>query len=188
MNIQKSLREVQDKVRDEGWRIKWIPWQDAGRVEQVYNTPLTLLSGFGGAAVFVGAVWFMASGHAQWPVLVAALTGLLTIFLGRIYAAFNKQAGWIRVTARCIDRDLQERDYPARGNVKVVWECRLLCEFSHDGREYRVTPEASRLAGCPSRQALAQYLQEKIQPDGLCTLWIDPENPLHAVFEKKQWI
>jgi hypothetical protein len=110
------------------------------------------------------------------------------IFLGRIYAAFNKQGGWVQLTARCIDREIQERHYPGKGNVKIVWECRLLCEFNHDGTEYRVTPEISHIAGFQSQDTAQKYLTERIRPDGTSSLWIDPRNPLHAVFDKKQWI
>lgn len=126
--------------------------------------------------------------NAQWPVLMIALVGLVMIFLGRIYASFNKQAGWIRLTARCIDREIQERHYPHRGNVKIVWEYRLLCEFTHNGSEYRVTPEASHIAGFQSQNLLQKYLSDRIQPDYTCELWVDPRNPLHAIFDKKQWI
>lgn len=50
------LRKMQEMARNAGWRIKWIPWQEPGKVEMVYNTPLTLVTGLGGAAVFIGAM------------------------------------------------------------------------------------------------------------------------------------
>jgi len=189
LNIKKNLRDFQDQIRDSGWRIKWIPWQEPGHAEYVYNTPLTLFTGFAGAALFLGSVvYFLLFRHAQVPVLAIGLAGLVLIFLGRIYAAFNKQAGWIRLTARCIDNEIQECHYPHRGNIKIVWEYRLLCVFTHNGNEYRVTPETSHIAGFQAKELVQKYLHERIQPDGTCQLWVDPRNNLHAVFDKKQWI
>jgi hypothetical protein len=159
------------------------------RAEYIYNTPLTLFTGFGGAALFlVSVVYLLIFKHGQGPILAIGLAGLIMIFLGRIYAFFNKQAGWIQLTARCIDREIQERHYPSKGNIKIVWEYRLLCVFNHGGNEYRVTPEASSIAGFQSQYIVQKYLNERIRPDGTCKLWVDPRNPLHAVFDKKQWI
>jgi hypothetical protein len=189
LNIKKNLRDLQDQVRDSGWRIKWIPWQEPGSVEYIYNTPLTLFTGFGGAALFLGSiVYLLISKHVQGPVLAIGLAGLVMIFLGRLYASFNKQAWWTCLTARCIDREIQQRHYLSEGNIKIIWEYRLLCVFNYNGIEYRVTPEASHIAGFQSQDLAQKYLNERIRPDGTCKLWVDPRNPLHAVFDKKQWI
>jgi len=189
LNINKKLRDFQDQVRDGDWQIKWIPWQEPGNVEYVYNTPLTLFTGFGGAALFIGSVvYLLIFKHVQGAVLAIGLAGLIMIFLGRLYASFNKQAGWTCLTARCIDREIQESHYPSKGNIKIIWEYRLLCVFNHNGTEYRVTPEASHIAGFQSQDIAQKYLNERIRPDGTCKLWVDPRNPLHAVFDKKQWI
>jgi hypothetical protein len=148
-----------------------------------------LFTGFGGAALFLGSVvYLLLFKHDQGPVLAIGLGGLVMIFLGRIYAAFNKQGGWIQLTARCLDREIQERHYPGKGSIKIIWEYRLLCVFIHNGTEYRVTPEAANIAGFQSQDLAQKYLNELIRPDGTCKLWVDPGNPLHAVFDKKQWI
>jgi len=186
MSIRNNLRDLQGKIRDQGWRIKWIPWQEQDCAEYVYNTPLTIFTGFGGAAMFMGAALWLCFRQAQWHVLVIGLAGLLMIFLGRLYAAFKKQANWLCLASRCIDQEIKERHFPHKGNVKTVWEYRLLCTFSYNGSEFKVTPEASHVAGFQSQDLLGKYLNERIQPDGTCKLWVDPENPLHAVFDKKQ--
>jgi hypothetical protein len=189
LNIKKDLRDFQDQARDGNWRIKWIPWQEPGSIEYVYNTPFTLFTGFGGALLFAGSiVYLLISKHVQGQALAIGLAGLVMIFLGRIYASFNKQGGWICLTARCMDREIQQRQYPGKGNIKIVWEYRLLCVFNHNGTEYKVTPEASHIAGFRSQELVQKYLCERIRPDGACKLWVDPKNHLHAVFDKKQWI
>ena len=107
MNFKKYLRDFQDQVRDSSWRIKWIPWQEQGSAEYIYNTPLTLFTGFGGAALFLGSVvYLLIFKQHQVPVLATGMAGLIMIFLGRIYAAFNKQGGWLQLTVRCIDREI----------------------------------------------------------------------------------
>jgi len=188
MNIQEMLHDSQDEIRDRGWRIKWIPWQEPGRGEYIYNTRFTLFAGFGGGALFFGSVYLLCFGHAQWPALAMGLIGLVMIFLSRIYASFHKQTGWICLTARCLDREIRERHYPHRGNIKVVWEYRLICVFTHKGREYTATPEASHEAGFQSQEIVQTYLNDRIRPDRTCKLWVDPGNPIHAIFDSKQWI
>lgn len=188
MSIPQKIRDAQDQIRDQGWRIESIPWQDAGRPEFVYNTPLTLMTGLGGATLFFGSIYWLVAKDGQWPALLSGIAGLAIIFLGRLYASARKQAGWIGVTAQCIDLEQQERHYPHQGNIKIIWEYRLLCAFTYNGREYRVTPESSHLAGFPSQERLQKYLDGRILSNGSCRLWIDPKNPLHTIFDKKQWI
>jgi len=200
MTFQNRVRDLQDRARNANWRIQWIPWQEPGRPEYVYNTPLTLATGFGGATLFLGA-----AGHVFFPVfrpnqnlepspeelyatIGVAVSGLAIILLGRIYAAFSKQAGWKAVTARCLDREIQERHSYSGGKRSTAWEYRLLCSFNFNGRKYKVTPEASRIVAFTSHENAEQYLKTRIKPDGTCRLWIDTRNPLHAVFHKKQKI
>jgi len=86
LNFKKNLRDFQDKVRDSGWWIKWIPWQEQGRSEYIYNIPLTLFAGFGGAALFLGSVIYLVFfKQDQWPILAIGLAGLIMIFLGRAF-------------------------------------------------------------------------------------------------------
>ena len=189
MKIENKLRNFQDQIRDAGWRIKWIPWQEQGRPEYVYNTPFTLITGLGGAALFIGAlIWLMVLKSAQPLALAAAAVGLLMIIFGRIYAAFNKQSDWICIDAACIEREIKQCEFYSEGNMNYVWEYRVLCEFTFNGRKYRVTPEASHIMSFVTESGAQDYLNERIQPDGKCRLWIDPRNPVHGVFDKKQRI
>jgi hypothetical protein len=189
MKIENSLRDYQDRLRDEGWRIKWIPWQEPGRPEYVYNTPLTLFTGLGGAALFTGAViWMVVSKDIGWPLFAAAIAGLAIAISGRFYAAFRKQYKWACINATCIDREIRQCSVFSEGNTKYVWEFRVVCKFMFNGKEFKVTPEASHIMAFNSSDAVSQYLNEKIKPDCKCRLWIDPGNPLHAVFDKKQRI
>jgi len=198
MALQKTLRDLQDRARNTGWRIHWIPWQAPGKPEYVYNTPLTLVTGFGGAALFLGAAShvffpiFRSSGNSDpspeeiYLIVFLAVCGLAIILLGRFYAAFKRHFDWQRVTARCVDREIQERSGYQGGDRVAGWEYRLLCTFDFNGRSYEVTPEPSYLVAFNSQSKLEQYLEERIQPNGTCKLWIDPSNPLHAMFHTRR--
>jgi hypothetical protein len=189
LKIENRLRDYQDNIRDAGWRIKWIPWQKPGRPEYVYNTPLTFFTGFGGAGLFIGAIiWLLVFRDAQGPALTVAIAGIVVIISGRVYAAINKQSGWVCIDARCIDREIKQCISPSEGNVNYVWEMRVLCKLIMNDREYKVTLEASHVTSFGSIDTAEEYLNDRIQFDGTCRLWVDPRNPLHAVFDKKQWI
>jgi hypothetical protein len=102
------------------------------------------------------------------------------LVLGREYAAYHQQAGWEQVEATCLDQELKESGLgDERG-----WEYRLLCRFTYQGQGFLVTPESSHLALFNTAQQARDYLERKLDPDGRCLLWIDPKNPLHAVFDK----
>jgi hypothetical protein len=205
MGIQQRLREIQDRARNAGWRIQWIPWQEPGKPEYVYNTPLTTALGLGGAGLFLlvfGSPLLGArltdhipeaiiemipieSEQIRWVYFGIGLGGLLVAFISRFYAAYRKQAKWKPITAKVIDREVQET-FDADGGGS--YEFRLLCRFRYMGMNYEVTPENARLVAFTSEKRANAWLAKHIGADGTCRLWIDPRNPLHAIFHKKQKI
>ncbi|MBN1306116.1 MAG: hypothetical protein JXA13_16885 [Anaerolineales bacterium] len=50
-----------------------------------------------------------------------------------------------------------------------------------------MTPESSRLVAFNTERQLLNYLEQQIQPDGSCRLWIKPGNQLQTIFHKKRW-
>ena len=189
MQIQKRLREMQDRLRNAGWRIQWIPWQEADKPEVINSNPIALI----GVLIFIGSIFLF--GYAQRPdsfirmsvgrLLIAAIGGLAIAMLGSVYSAVHMRADWERVEAQCIDREIAEIPDPEGGSPS--WAYRLLCTFRYKGEAYTVTPEASHLVGFSSEHGVQKYLEDRIRPDGRCQLWIDPQNPLHTIFHKKRW-
>ena len=109
--------------------------------------------------------------------------GLLILFVSRIVAAYQKQKGWVKVEATCIDREVGAgRD--SEGDV--FWDYRLLCVFNYNGKEYKVTPVHSKVVGFNKEHQVNSYLNSRITIENKCFLYVDPENPLHAVFDRKQ--
>ena len=189
MNIQKRLREMQDRMRNAGWRIQWIPWQEPDKPEVNNSKPIALI----GVLVFIGSIILFGYGQGSGSIIsmsvgqlvIAAIGGLAIAMLGSVYTAVQIQADWERVEAQCIDREIAECSDPDGGSPS--WAYRLLCTFRYKGLEYTVTPEASHLVSFNSERGVQKYLEERIQPDGRCQLWIDPQNPLHTIFHKKRW-
>ena len=186
MKTIESLRNVQDSNRDEGWRIKWIPWQEPGQLEFVYNTPLTTVAGIAGFLLFLGALgYYLLHGGSPWILGVAGL-GWVLLMLGRFYAAWHKQRGWSRVRARCVDRELREFSNIYVANSLKNWQFRLLCEYEFEGMTVRVTPEPSRLLAFRSGEEAQKYLAEHIAANSDCALWINLRNPRQASFPDRK--
>lgn len=160
MWFEKKVRNLQDSMRNIGWRIQWVPWQDSGKPEYVFNTPLTLFLIIVGIGMFFDGILLttkvvdapkfvpISKFNHTWIGIGVIVFGLLVLFVSRIVAAYQKQKEWIKVEATCIDREVAAgRDYSGDGNGTVYWEYRLLCVFNFNGKQYRVTPESSKIVG-----------------------------------------
>ena len=91
------------------------------------------------------------------------------------------------IPARCTDREIRKRIGGEENAAKREgWLCRVVCEFDHDGQNYRATPivrrKFARVAECdfPSVQEAERFLQDRISPVGDCRLRVNPGNPLEA--------
>jgi hypothetical protein len=180
MGIEQNLRNLQDNLRNQGWRIQWIPWQEPGKPEYFYNTKLTGFLGFVCLGCFLGGIVWMYQ-FRQLLGLVVALAGLALGILSSFYASWQQRRNWVKVEATLLDVEIQ-KGYLSRSTqrpgVQMVYESRILCRFEYEGQTYTVTPEVNPVFR--TFEAAEEYLLN--QP---CTLWIDPKNPLHTTFSKK---
>ena len=199
MLIEKKLRNLQDNSRNSGWRIQWIPWQASGKPEYVYNTRLTLFLIIIGIVMFFGGILLIAKLDSDpkfisiakfnhtWIGIGVSVFGMIVLFGSRVVAAYQKQKGWIKVEAVCIDREVASgRDYSGDSNGTIYWDFRLLCVFKFNGKQYKVTPESSKIVGFGTEDGVNEYLNSRISSDNKCFIYINPNNPLHAVFDRKQ--
>ena len=199
MSLQEEIRDLQDATLNSGWRIKRIPWLPPGKLETVYNTPLTLVMGLGGAVSFLvvfGGILLMGAGilpqikHEGSPtrvylVMGIGLLGLVSMFLSRFVATKQKYSGWIKVQATRQDSEIR-LGWIFNGKQRCdSWEYRLQCDFEHQGQHYTVTPQTMHLTVFKTQEQLEAFLDQRIDSDGSCTLWIDPRNPLHTCFHEK---
>lgn len=187
MGLDNRLRDLQDTLRNRGWRIKHIPWMEAGQLEMVYNTPLTLLMAFGGLATFFTFIGLVVTQKLPVPYIAFGFGGLGLILVSRIYAAGHKYKDWKKVRAKCLDKEIREVIVPRRGKTGTskVWAFRLLCEYEYRGFKYKVTPETDQLVAFSREASLRSYLEKTIDFNNLCTLWVNTENPLQTRFNKK---
>jgi hypothetical protein len=114
------------------------------------------------------------------------VSGLVVIMTGVILSAYQIQFGWKRINAQCIDREISEY-LKEPGDITSSWGYRMICIFTLEGMEYKVTPEPSHLVNFKSKQKVKKYLNERIDENGNCQLWINPKNPLQTVFHRKRW-
>ena len=141
-----------------------------------------------GFVAFLGSVLLVVTGRAHVSVLGIGVVGLGVILLGRLYAVRDKQRGWVEVSTRCEDREVQKRMSYAGKRPKPTWEYRLRCTLRYNDQDFMVTPELPRVFGFSSEASVHEYLETRIGPDGACKLWINPENPLQTMFHRKQII
>ena len=188
MLFQKRLRNMQDRLRNSGWRIQWIPWWEPDKPEIIKpKNPLPFI----GIVIFIGVFFwnnysFFGVTLTVVQIIAIAVSGLGISMLGIICSAFQLQSGWKRIDAHCIDREISEYEKEP-GDITSSWGYRLICVFSFDGKECKVTPEPSTLVSFRSKQQVEKYLNGKINQNGYCKLWVNPKNPLQTVFHKKRW-
>lgn len=122
----------------------------------------------------------MIHGHpAVWIGLMAA--GLLIALISLLLHGRRIRRDWIRVEAKCIDREIYEDfSYTDGEDTKKVWYFRLLCEFELNGRQYRVTPNFWR--SFATKRGISNFLENNISSDGMCELHVNPSNPLQTEF------
>lgn len=190
MSIERTLRKTQDNLRNSGWRIKHIPWQPEGKPEyynpQDHVTRLLIVSGI---ACFIGPLFiFGRLDLPVWGMIGIMITGLLLLMASRFSYGRNLYATFEPVEATCIDRDVQEfEDLDSVGSFprSTFWAPRILCEFDYRGTRYRVTPIIVKLSAFSTEERVNRFLEDRIDNNGMCRLWVNPKNPLHTVFHKR---
>lgn len=178
MSIHQNLVEFQKQQRDAGWRIKSILWHDAGKLEKIDPpipaTPFTL------AAVIVWIALLAVSfvnGEPEWT-MAFGVGGLVAGILACVYTASQRYQHWVSVNAICCDKEVRS----ARPQGHEVWTFRVQCDFQYEGKTYAVTPALGLWCNFRKEEAVLKYLNETIDQNGNCLLWVNPDNPLQTSF------
>ena len=190
MGIERKLRILQDNLRNAGWRIQHIPWQPEGKLEY-YNPPdavawLLIIVGF---AAFFGGIPLMTGNIVSTPVGIGIMVGgIVLLAASRFAAGYRLYRHYVRVDAKCLDRDVQEfQDPDSAGSLikNTYWTPRILCEYRYQGRTHTVTPIIVKKVAFSTERDVHKFLDDRIDRDQNCTLWINPEVPLQTFFNKK---
>lgn len=116
------------------------------------------------------------------------IAGLALLLASRFCYGQNLYGKFQAVEAACIDKDVQEfEEFDPDGgfpNAKI-WAARILCQFNYNGCRYTVTPIIVKLTAFSTEEEVNRFLEARIDSDGICTLWVNPDNPLHTVFHEK---
>ena len=190
MGIQQRLRAFQDRLRDAGWRIKHIPWHEDGKLEMFGNTLPALLCVIPGIGAFLGGIWLITRGTLTVAEGISvSIAGLLLSFLSRLVDGFFQYRNYVPVDAVCLDIDIQEfedadPDPGHRFGKKTFWSARILCEHPFGERSWRVTPMMPKRVFA-TRDKVHLYLDERMDANRRCRLWVNPENPLQTIFHDK---
>lgn len=190
MMFERKLRKIQDNIRNSGWRIQHIPWQTKDKLE--YFNPqnnVTKMLMFSGFACFIGPIFTLGRlALPVWVIISIMIVGLLLLMASRFSYGRNLFGKFEAVEAICIDREVQEFEDPdsvGSFTKNTFWAPRILCEFDYHGTRCRVTPIIVKTVAFSTKESVNRFLKERIDSDGICTLWVNPKNPLHTVFHKK---
>ncbi|MDD5260513.1 MAG: hypothetical protein PHD76_01565 [Methylacidiphilales bacterium] len=178
MEAPKSgLRAFQDRMANAGWCIQLIPYDDPSKPMRVQTNLYALV----GVLVFLGGFLLFLQKHDR-IYLCVAVVALGLACLGLLFVGRSKRRGWQRLNAVCIDRE-HKRCHRIGGGAAsggYTWAFRLLCKFEFEGTEYSVTPGFWR--SFASEKGLLRFLEKTINGDGICALYVNPQNPLQTEF------
>lgn len=187
MSIETDLRNLQDKLKNQGWKIEKIPWQEDGKLEWVPNTKITSLLGCGGMIGFLSAWILLFTNSISVPTGISiAIGSLLIAFLSRALMAHLLYKNWVLIKAKCLELDVKKGfRYSNKSSKREFWNFRILCEFKFNGEDYKVTPEIPVSSDFYSEKSLQKYVSKSIDEEYYVKLWINPSNPLQTVLNRK---
>lgn len=190
MSLEMKLRKLQDGIRDRGWRIKHVSWLPEGKLEYYgpNNISTWLLVIFGLLCFLGGPVLSSKLSLPVWGVIALMVFGLVLLMLSRYAAGHFLYSRFVSVEALCVDKEIREFICPdSAGSLteSTFWVPRILCNFEFRNQSFRVTPIIVKTVAFSSKKGADHFLEKRMDANGKCRLWIDPDNPLHAVFHKK---
>jgi len=184
MGIKDKLVNLQTHFRDGGWRIKTIPWWREGELQKMYTSPLTSLMVVTCLVMFLGSIWAVVTGRMPIWFLLVGIAGLGIGIASNYLAAYLKTRRWIKLRAKVVDREIRRvQEMDADGPGRYFWVFRFVCEFNHRALKYRVTPLIPY--AYQKEGKLRNKLAELVDANDECRLWVNPENPLETVLERK---
>ena len=179
----RQVRQFQNERGNAGWRIHQIPYDDTSK---------PMIMNLGGIVSIVPAVGIfgflgglaMASYEQKYENsgLMVAVLSFVVLLCGIWLRARVVRQGWDVASGRCVDRELRKAWIPAgvaNAGGHWGWFWRIICEYEYLGIPYRVTPEVY-WASFNSEEAALKFLEERISPNGECTLRVNPKNPLRT--------
>ena len=177
----RRFRQFQNEKANAGWRIQLIPYDDTSK-------PMVMsMGGILGVVPIVGAFGFIGglavatydNDKYKYLGLVVAVSSLAVAFGGAWLKERRVRLDWDFAPGHCVDRELQKVWIQQGAGGHWGWFWRIVCEYEYLGIRYRVTPEVY-WASFSSEEAARKFLEERISPNGECTLRVNPKNLLRT--------
>ena len=150
----------------------------------MYTSPVTSLMVVACLAMFLGSIWAVVTGRMPLWFLSVGIAGLGIGIASNYLAAFLKTRGWIEIRAKVVDREIRRvQELDEDGPGRYFWVFRFVCEFNHRALKYRVTPDIP--FAYRNEEKLRNKLAELVDAKDECRLWVNPDNPLETVLERK---
>jgi len=180
----RRVRQFQNEKENAGWRIQMIPYDDISKPMTMSLGGIVAVVPAVGIFGFLGGLALATYDHTKYESsgLMIAVLGFVVLFGGAWLKARVVRQDWDVASGRCVDRELQKIWIPrgaANAGGHWAWFWRIICEYEYLGVRYRVTPEVY-WASFSSEDAALKFLEERISPNGECTLRVNPKNLLRA--------
>lgn len=179
MISRQSIRAYQDANENHGWRISMIHDENATRIRVISpkNLPgyLSLLSFLAFVVVFATLFIRGRAGDNVDNLFLPAASLFTLSLVFHLLGRYLHKATWIRVEARCLDREIQK----VAKSEGASFQARVLCEHEYLGKTVQCTPRVHWM-GFSSELSTKKFLEERISADGRCMLRLNPKKPLEA--------
>lgn len=177
----RRLRRFQNKEENVGWRIQMIPYDDSSKPMVIDSRGILTVVSIVGALGFICGLAIGTYGNREHVALglIVAGSSWVVALCSYWFKARMVRLDWDVARARCVDRELRKVWIagPHGGNWGWIW--RIVCQYEYLGIPYHVTPMVY-WANFISEEAAIKYLDERISPNGECTLRVDLKNPLRT--------
>ncbi|MBN2008867.1 hypothetical protein JW960_05940 [candidate division KSB1 bacterium] len=167
---------MKQSTQDGPQRIKYIPYRESMHMEKNLGALLGALVFIGGILI-IGRTPFAPINGRQDSWIFVSVAGLCWCALALILKNRKLRKNWIRVKARCLDREIWKGD-TNDGDTGKTWYFILLCEFDLHGRTYKVTP--GYWTTFATKGSVTRFLDKRITTGGLVEIYVNPDNPLQT--------
>lgn len=173
--MQSTLRKIQDDLANAGWRIPQISHAADGKPVVVgfenWAGYLAVVSIIGFPIGCGMAIYSKEHGQNPFPGIYIAIASWAVCLIALAIKNKLKKKDWIFIEAKCLDREIRK----VKAHKGMTWASRILCEFEHCGVLTQCTP-AVHWTTFRSESDAQQFLNSRIDPEGGCTLRVNPRN------------
>lgn len=111
-------------------------------------------------------------------------SGIAVFLVIRQWETWRTRRRWVRVLATCSRRRIRKCRHASECSIRG-WTFDLWCTYSWKGRTHTAIPRPAGFLSFFNAESVQFYLDETIQREGTCVLWVEAENPQSAFFHHR---